>query len=150
VAGTQPRWQHWRPGWPSDLAGLTCLTLWGGELADGEELMYLPPSLKQLDLACMRGLQQVPRGLSRLTGLETLGLGCNQALCELPGWLSLLGRSRCLGLGVSGVVDEQEVLAHMPGLRRVSLPEGAAATVVFGRAAPLCSPDFAPWSGMWE
>jgi hypothetical protein len=146
VGGRGPdQWAALAP-WVARLTCLTKLCLSHTELAAEDELMCLPPQLKELHV---RGMPQLPRGLTRLTALQVLCAGGKMLLCQLPDWLSSLRQLEELDVTLTGVVDEQPVLAHMPGLRRVHLPMNADAAVVFGRASPVL-PDAAIWDYLDE
>lgn len=81
-----------------------------------DDMLYLPVALQELTLKGVPG--QLPSGVSRLSSLHTLDISDN-SVRQLPGWLCTL---RCLeALNLDGLTAffEQEVLAEMPGLRRV-------------------------------
>jgi Leucine-rich repeat (LRR) protein len=110
--------------WVAKLTALTSLNLSGGKVAEGDELLYLPTQLRELHLAAMEDMGEVPRGVLRLPALELLSLGYNQGLDQLPSWLSELRQLELLDLDNTHIWQEQQVLAQLPALRCITLPYG--------------------------
>jgi Leucine-rich repeat (LRR) protein len=122
--------------WVAKLTALTSLTLSGGQVADGEELLYLPTQLRELHLAGM-GWQQPPTGLLRLPGLEMLSLAYNKGMQQLPSWMSQLQQLELLDVDKTGITTQQQVLAEMPALRCVKLPAAVSPAVMYACAPHL-------------
>jgi Leucine-rich repeat (LRR) protein len=105
--------------WISQLSALTQLIMGGNRCSEGDELLYLPTQLQQLDLSGMVGMQRVPLGLQPMSALRVLDLSYNQGLYELPGWFSQLCCLEELDLEHTSIGSKQQVLACMPALRCV-------------------------------
>jgi Leucine-rich repeat (LRR) protein len=124
--------------WVAKHTALTSLNLSGGEVAAGDELLYLPTQLRELHLAPMPHMgNKLPRGLLRLPALEVLSLAHNWGLKQLPTWLSQLRQLEVLDLDKTSVCTEQPVLAQMPALRCVKLDAGASPAVMFASTPHL-------------
>jgi hypothetical protein len=107
--------------WLGRLTALTQLNMSGHLGANGNELLYLPHQLEELDLSSMVGMQRLPLGLLQLSALRVLDISGNPGLCQLESWFSALCSLEDLSLQHTGVVTEQRVLAKMPWLRRVKV-----------------------------
>jgi hypothetical protein len=111
--------------WLSRLTALTQLNMSCNTGGNGDELLYLPPQLEQLNLSSME-LQRVPQGLLQLSALQVLNLSNNPALRQVPAWCSRLCSLAVLLLDRTGVVTQQLVLARMPALKTLWVPYQAA------------------------
>jgi Leucine-rich repeat (LRR) protein len=155
--------------WLARLTALTNLTLRYVTLQDGEELLYLPRSLLQLDLSNTKQMEHLPAGLQQLVALTSLDVSKSSSLCHLPEWLPQLRCLEAINLRETGVVSEQPVLALMPSLRCVELqywapnaeelrllahgdcyrpPPAVDVATVFGEATHLLFGDFSRFHAM--
>jgi Leucine-rich repeat (LRR) protein len=113
--------------WLGRLTALTKLSMSGNLGSNGNEFLYLPPQLQELDLSSMEGMQRLPLGLLQLSALRVLDLRYNSGLRQLPSWFSDVRCLEVLYLWGTRVVTVQPVLARMPALRCVHLSHDQAA-----------------------
>jgi hypothetical protein len=131
--------------WLVQLTALEQLVCSCSSMAAGDAPLHLPPQLQELEWAPAKAhpdeLCELPRGLTQLSALRALRVTW-QHMCVLPPWLSELRCLEELWYAHKGEATEQEVLAHMPALRRVGISTWRSAdfgekAIILGRAPHL-------------
>jgi Leucine-rich repeat (LRR) protein len=122
--------------WLRQLPALRKLRVDGCMLNGAIESLHLPEGLQELTLRMIPYMQQLPAALSGLSTLRMLDVSGNTDLEQLPACLSGL-RSLEEVNWEGNPVNTQQVLADMPGLRRVWVLNTLFFFVTFGKGAAL-------------
>jgi Leucine-rich repeat (LRR) protein len=130
---------HWDASaaipWLQQQPRLTSLTLVGCPVP-GLLLQQLPPQLEELDIRQGAWLTDPPPTVAQLSRLRKLALSVEK---HLPAWVSNLSSLEELRVSGWQVAGDWQVLAQLPVLRRVELPQPV-------KAQALCHAPHSCWS----